>query len=191
MEDHNLMQRVKQGDKNAFNELLDKYQQAVLNYAYRLVRSRQEAEDIAQEVFIKVYKGAGSYSPSAKFTTWLYRITSNTAIDFIRKKKTDAGLGAKSIYEESAGENAKDLRDIADTASVSAELRAEKNQTEENVNTALLSLPENQRMAMVLLVYEDKSYKEIAQILSVSVSSVESLIFRAREALKNKLLNKS
>ncbi|MBN2753367.1 MAG: sigma-70 family RNA polymerase sigma factor [Candidatus Goldbacteria bacterium] len=187
MEAHDLMQRIKQGDKNAFNELLDKYQQAVLNYAYRFIRSRQEAEDIAQEVFIKVYKGAGNYSPSAKFTTWLYRIVSNTAIDFLRKKKTDAGLGAKSIHEETGEQGAENFTQIADNTSVSADLRAEKNQAEENINKALLSLPENQRMAIVLLVYEEKSYKEIARIMSVSAASVESLIFRARENLKKSL----
>lgn len=186
-DDIKLMLQVQQGDREAFNRLVDKYSKSIINYIYRFSGSREDAEDLAQEVFIKVYNAAANYVPSAKFTTWLYRIASNVSIDYLRKKKHSRGTS--SLDEQQESEEGSPARQIADEKQKPADKEVLDKETSDNINKALLTLPENQRAAIIMKVYEDKSYADIAGVLGVSVPSVESLIFRARQALKTGLKN--
>jgi RNA polymerase sigma-70 factor (ECF subfamily) len=179
-DDSNLMLRVKQGDAKAFEMLLNKYEGRLINFVYRIVRNRNEAEDVSQETFFRVYRNAGSYLPAAKFSTYLFRIAYNLSIDSVRKKKPaaskdDPGKDPEKIQPYS---------DIPDTGSKDPLAETVKEETGTTVRKALLELPGNQAAAIILLLYEDKSYKEIGEIIGVSVPSVESLIFRARQGLR-------
>ena len=184
-EDIKLMLDVKAGDKESFNRLVDKYSFAMVNYIYRFTGSREDAQDLAQEVFIRVYNGAKNYVPSAKFTTWIYRMANNISIDYIRKKKS---RGSHSSLDEHIEEGAVEGHGaVADEKIKPADEAMERDEAGENVRQALLTLPDNQRSAIIMKIYEDRPYAEIARVLGVSTASVESLLFRARQALKKKL----
>ena len=184
-EDIKLMLDLKAGDKTAFNSLLDKYGKPIINYIYRFTGSKEDAEDLAQDTFIKVYNAAPNYTASAKFTTWLYRIASNISIDYLRRRK--ASGNPTSLDEEFETGDGKFKEQIADKNISNALETAEKAEKDMEIQKVLLSLPENQRAAIVLKIYEEKSYAEIAAIIGVSVPSVESLIFRARQTLKDRI----
>jgi len=186
-EDIKLMLGLKAGDREAFNRIVEKHSKSIINFIYRFTASREDAEDLAQDVFIRVYNAAQSYSPSAKFTTWIYRIASNISIDFIRKRKgekNNSSLDEKFETDEGSPGN-----QTADINAPQPDKEAEQNETNEEINGVLQSLPENQRAAIIMKIYEDRPYAEIAQVLGVSISSVESLIFRARSSLKTRLKN--
>jgi RNA polymerase sigma-70 factor (ECF subfamily) len=185
-EDVKLMLELKTGDRSAFDRLVNKYTGPILNFVFRFTGSREDAQDIAQEVFLRVFKAAPGYVPSAKFTTWLYRIAANAGVDYIRKKKKDLAAGS-SLDEEIAGEEGGHRIQAADERTEDSQAFAEAKEMELNVNAALQALPENQRSAIILRIYEEKSYDEIAKILGLSIPAVESLLFRARQELKNRL----
>lgn len=173
--DAQLMLSFQNGDEPAFDTLYERHYQSTINLAYRLLGDRDSAEDIAQEVFVKLYISPRSYGPRAKFSTWLYRVTYNACIDEMRKRKTSPTAPAQW-----------DTSPIPD-ADVSPESVAESNELAAVVKAAIASLPEKQRLAIALQKYEGLSYQEIADVLMTSVSAVESLLFRAKESLKNKL----
>ena len=179
-EDAALMIAVKNGDTGAFEGLLLKYEGPIINYVHRFTQDAREAEDIAQEVFLRVYKAAGTYVPSAKFSTWLYRIASNLSLDHLKKRKHSLTWAAQPV--PGRDRDGGDI-DVKDAASRTPETTAEDAAQKELVSSALSGLPDNQRLALTLKVYEDKSYKEISEILGCSVPAVESLIFRARQNL--------
>lgn len=187
-EDAGLMLGLKDGDKSAFERLMDKYRKPLLNFACRYTGSRSDSEDIVQEVFLRIYRHSGNYRPAAKFSTWAYRITSNLCLDYLRKKRSRKNAGPEfsidASFENDDGENVPvQIKEPSD----SIEKFVEKKQRDELIYSSLGCLPENQRSALILRVYDQKSYSEIAEIMNCSVSSVESLIWRARQALKNKL----
>lgn len=184
--DAESMLAFKAGDENAFKTLLDKFGSPIINFAYRFTGNRTDAEDIAQEVFLRVYRSAGSYEPRAKFSTWLYRIAANACLDYKKKRRTDVLGGAVQIMGVDGYGEQREIQ-IAEPAEKSAENLTEKNETGSRILSALAVLPEKQRIVLNLRIFEDKSYEEIADILSCSVSKVESLLFRARQTLKNKL----
>lgn len=184
-EDIRFMLELKAGNKKAFDFILDKYEKPILNYIYRFTGSKEDAKDLTQDIFIKVYNAALKYTPAAKFTTWLYRIASNISIDFLRRRKVSGNPA--SLDEEFQAEDGKYKQEIADKDAGNSLETAVKEENDIQIQKSLMSLPENQRAAIVLKIYEDKTYAEIAVIIGVSVSSVESLIFRARQALKEKL----
>jgi len=184
-EDIKLMLEFKAGGRQAFDRLVDKYQKPIINFVYRFTGSRADAEDLAQETFIKVYNAAANYVPSAKFTTWLYRIASNISIDYLRKRKTSGNPA--SLDEQLETEDGKVQQRAADEKIRPVDSAMESEETEKQVQAALQSLPENQRAAIILKIYEDRPYSEIAAMIGVSISSVESLLFRARQELKKKL----
>lgn len=186
-DDIRLMLALKAGDREAFNTLMDKYSKQVINFIRRFTGSREDAEDIAQEVFIKVYNAAAYYVPSAKFTTWLYRIASNASLDYLRKRKRTAGTA--SLDEQPEREGGPVEQQFADDKLKSPEKEMLEKEESESISRALLSLPENQRAAVILKVYEDRTYSEIAAIMGISIPSVESLLFRARQSLKERLKN--
>ena len=136
-------------------------------------------------MFIKVFNAAANYAPSAGFKTWLYRIASNVSIDHIRKRKTSGNPA--SLDEHLETEDGKMQQQAADEKMKPADSVMEREETEKQVQAALQSLPENQRAAIILKIYEDRPYSEIAAVMGVSVASVESLLFRARQELRKKL----
>jgi RNA polymerase sigma-70 factor (ECF subfamily) len=172
--DAELIQRTAGGDEQAFEQLVTKYERAVFNTIYRYIGNYDDVEDIAQEVFLRVWRHAGTFKGRSKFSTWLYRITANQCLSY-RSKHKQPPVSLDSIAEKGTIPDA--LQTRTDTA------QRERVQT---IKKTLDELPERQRMALVLSQYEGLSYKEIAAAMKVSVSSVESLIFRARTALRKK-----
>jgi RNA polymerase sigma-70 factor, ECF subfamily len=178
-----LMARIAKGEDEAFEILVNRHQTSVLNLIYRFIGDRTRAKDLAQEVFIRVWQAAKTYKPEAKFTTWIYRIATNVCFNELksaRRKKwfsfNRSDEGGEHIFEETLADNALSAEDLV--------LEKERSR---QISDALQSLPENQRMALVLKRYDDLSYREIAQIIGCSVSAVESLLVRAKRTLQEKL----
>lgn len=178
-----LMLRVKQGDWTAFGELVDKYKQPVMNLAYRMLRDATEAEDLAQVVFIQVYKSASRYHVSSKFSTWMFTIARNLCLNEIRRRTRHPAdsLEAQPAYEDQPARQFEDVKTFSPPDNV---LQGE---LEQKVEEALAELPENQRTAVLLCRAEELSYEDIAKVLGCSVSATKSLIHRGRETLKRKL----
>jgi len=174
--DAKLIQKVAEGDEGVFEQLVKRYQHAVFNTIYRYIGNYEDVEDIAQEVFIKVWRHAKSFKGKSKFSTWLYRIVVNQCLNYRSKYKK----GLVSLDELTEKEKV--------PKSLIIEIDFEQRQKAEIVRKTVNDLPERQRIALVLSKFEDKSYKEIAKIMEISLSAVESLIFRAKEALKKKLI---
>src|SRR5687768_10977264 len=182
--DAELMLRVKKGDAQAFEELVDKYKQPILNFVYRTLRDSPDMEDIAQNVFIQVFKSADRYRVEAKFSTWLYTIARNLCLNEIRRRSRHP---AESL---DAAENPEDDfagRQFEDRKNISAPDLLLRDELTHKVEEALGSLPENQRTAILLFKEKDMSYDEISKILECSLSATKSLIHRGRETLKQKL----
>lgn len=175
--DSDLMLQAKNGDLHAYETLVNKYTKPLLNFIYRFLKDRQLAEDIAQETFFRVYRARDTYKPGSKFSTWIYTIATNLSLDTRKKEKRDASGHVLSLQDANRELGSSDSPVYAG---------AEKSSLEENINAALQNLPEAQRIALLLKVYEDKSYTEIAEIIGCSKSAVESLIFRARQNIKIK-----
>lgn len=174
--DANLIKQVTEGDEGAFEQLVRKYQHAVFDAVYRYVGNYGDVEDIAQEIFLKLWRKAKTFEGKSKFSTWFYRIVVNHCLNYRNKhKNTTVSLDEMTEREK-----------IPESLIVRVDF--EPRQKAEIVRKAISDLPERQRIALILSTYEDKSYKEIAQIMNISLSSLESLIFRAKEALKKKLL---
>ncbi len=172
-QDVELMLKFTQGDIPAFEQILKKYKDMVINIAYRFVENYPEAEDIAQEVFLKIYYSAKTYKPQAKLSTWVYRITANLSLNYLRNRKHLPTVPWEETLEISS--------------SITAEQDFEKKELVSRVKKALNSLPKNQRLAVILRKYENLSYQEIGEIIGVSSSAVDSLIQRAKENLRQKL----
>jgi RNA polymerase sigma-70 factor, ECF subfamily len=179
-----LMLRVKQGDTGAFAELVDKYKQPVLNMAYRMVRDSTEAEDLAQVVFVQVFRSAQRYQVSSKFSTWLFTIARNLCLNEIRRRSRHP---TDSIEAHHAEQEGLPLPQFEDTTTTSPPERLLHGELEEKIEQALAGLPENQRLAIVLCRQEELSYEDIARVLGCSVAATKSLIHRGRETLKQKL----
>src|SRR5437899_5978629 len=179
-EDVRLMRLVSQGDTGAFEELIQKHQALVAGTVARMLGSNSDVEDIAQQVFIRVWKSARRYVPRAKFTTWLLKITRNLVFNELRRTKRHAHV---PLQAEPGAEDppVKDETQLAPDASLlESELRRE-------IEQAILQLPETQRMALVLRRYEQLSYEQIAEVLDLSVPAVKSVLFRARSELRSRL----
>ena len=179
-----LMLRVKQGDVQAFEELVEKYKQPVTNIIYRTLQDSAEAEDLAQNVFVQVFKSAHRYRVSAKFSTWLYTIARNLCLNEIRRRSRHP---AESLEQEHPGQEEHPLRQYEDKRNAGAPENVLKDELISKVEQALAELPENQRTALALCREEELSYEEIARVLGCSLSATKSLIHRARETLKLKL----
>jgi RNA polymerase sigma-70 factor, ECF subfamily len=181
--DVQLMLDVKAGDDESFNLLLRRYRTPLVNFLFRMVRDSATAEDLAQEVFLRVYRARKQYSPSAKFTTWMFRIATNLALNSIRDNrhhKLETSIDAPVDDEDSAP------RELP-----SREMRIDEHMVErdrcEIIRRAITSLPEKQRVAVLLHKYEEMDYGEIAGILDCSESALKSLLFRAYETLRVQL----
>ena len=180
-----LMLRVRDGDADAFRELVERHQRAVINTIHRAIGDAWEAEDLAQRVFLQVYRSAKRYQPTAKFTTWLFTITRNTILNEHRRRSRHAAESLEALQipadPESTGWQA------PDTTSADPAQEVIEGELKEKIMEAVHELPEAQRTAVILCRYEGLSYEEIAEVLGCTVSATKSLLHRARLTLKEKL----
>ena len=179
-----LMLRVKRGDRAAFAALVDKYQQPVMNFIFRSLRDEIEAEDLAQNVFLQVYKSAKRYESRAKFSTWLFTIARNLCLNEIRRRSRHPAESIEEAHTEHEDQPRQQYEDKSQAAPPEKLLHGELAQ---KIEEALAELPENQRTAILLCRQDELSYEEIAEILDCSLSATKSLIHRGRETLKEKL----
>jgi len=179
-----LMLRVKQGDGAAFAELVDRYKQPILNLVYRMLHDATEAEDLAQNVFVQVFRSAHRYEVSAKFSTWLFTIARNLALNELRRRSRHPSESMDATRPE---QDDQPLQQFEDKKTVSPPERLLHGELEEKIERALAELPENQRTAILLCRQDELSYEEIAKVLGCSLSATKSLIHRGRETLKYKL----
>jgi len=183
--DEALAQRFQSGDDTAFKALLDRYSAHLINFAYRYLGSKEEAEDIAQEIFLRIYRRKDSYDPARLFRPWLFaiaaRLISNRARD--RGRRSTVSLD----QETDDGSTERPGLGIADAASPVPEGRLAQDEAVGKVRAALEALPEDQRRAVLLAKFEDMPYEEIAQAMATTVPAVKSLLFRARQSLKTAL----
>jgi len=185
--DVQLMLDVKAGDEQSFSLLLHRYRTPLVNFLYRMVRSREQAEDLAQEVFIRVYRAREEYVPSAKFTTWLFRIATNLALNSLRDhrhQKLEVSMDAPLVADAEDGDEKP--FEVADKHPTIEQEMVEEDR-KKMIRRAIEKLPEKQRAAVLLHKYQELDYAEIAKILTVSESALKSLLFRAYETLRVEL----
>ncbi|MFN8256373.1 MAG: sigma-70 family RNA polymerase sigma factor [Bacteroidales bacterium] len=183
MDDKYLLDLIRKGDKNAFKELVLKYQSLVINTCHSFLRNRKDAEDVAQEVFIEVFKSISNFRQESKLSTWLYRISVNKSLNYLRDNKKNSWFQSLDLLfevEKNLPNNFSDTENPGDIV--------EKDECSDAIYKAINSLPDNQKTSFNLHKLENLSYKEIAEIMDVSLSSVESLIFRAKKNLQKKLI---
>jgi len=178
--DIQLMEQVKAGRESAFKELVKRHHQSIYNLCYRYVGKHEDAEEVAQDVFIRLYRSADTYQPTAKLSTFLYRIAVNLSLNRVRDRKRKRWMSLEILREEKGVEFEGSSRDHPD---VSLELKEKQIQ----VRKAIDSLPENQRTAVLLHRFQGLSYEEIAEVMDCSVSAVEARLHRAKLGLKKKL----
>ncbi|HTB20345.1 MAG TPA: RNA polymerase sigma factor [Bryobacteraceae bacterium] len=179
--DSELMLRVRDGDQGSFELLLEKHRGPMIHFLYRMVQNDAVAEELSQEVFLRVYKSRGNYEPSAKFTTWLFRIGTHLALNWIRDGRNEKSQ--TSLDKETPDGAARQVPDRRRT--VEQELLYQAKLRE--VRQAIQSLPLKQRAAVMMHKYEEMEYAQIAGVIGCSESAVKSLIFRAYEALRGRL----
>jgi RNA polymerase sigma-W factor len=177
-----IIRHAVDGDQKAYAELVSRYQAQIFNLILRMVRSREEAQDLTQETFIKAFNSLSSFNAEYAFSTWLYKIAVNSCIDHFRKKR----IKAYPLDNPIAGKDGELSREFADSSQgpESGLLNQEKSA---QIQEAILALPEKYREAIILRHAQDKSYEEIAAILKVPIGTVKVRIFRGREILKKKL----
>jgi RNA polymerase sigma-70 factor (ECF subfamily) len=179
--DTELMLRVREGDDTSFALLLEKHRGPVLHFLYRMVLNQAVSEELAQEVFLRVYRSRATYEPTAKFTTWLFRIATHLALNWIRDGKKEKGQ--ESLSEELMDGVERQVADRQQT--VEQDLLHEVKLRE--IRQAIEALPAKQRAAVLMHKYEELEYSQIATTLSCSESAVKSLLFRAYETLRARL----
>jgi len=180
--DAQLMLRVREGDEPSFGVLLEKYRNPVIRFVYRMVQDQAISEELGQEVFLRVYRSRATYEPTAKFTTWLFRIATHLALNWLRDGKSERGH--QRLDDEGDGEMP--VREVADRRP-SVEQRMVYQTRLQEVRDAIALLPEKQRAAVLMHKYEEMEYAQIAQVLECSESAVKSLVFRAYETLRVRL----
>jgi RNA polymerase sigma-70 factor (ECF subfamily) len=182
----NLMRRVTAGDKHAFEALVYRHQKSVLNFIFRFLGDQAEAEDLTQEVFLRVWKSAETYKPKAKFTTWLYRIAINLCINKQRALRIRRWFSVSRPHElkQNSGDP---FFPVEGAETTTAENHLINSEQSRRILNALNDLPASQRLAIVLKIYDGLSYHEISQLMNRSVSAVDSLLIRAKKNLRKKL----
>jgi RNA polymerase sigma-70 factor (ECF subfamily) len=180
--DNELMKRVAKGDDEAFKLLFERHNRLAWSVIYRQLGNVAASEDLVQEAFLRVYRAAPKYEPSAKFSTWLYTVVTNLCLNYKRDRARDR---LRLVGSDEEGSNDA-LEQLAAVEPDEHEQDDQQKRTQA-VQDAIAELPENQRMALILSRYEEKSYEEVAEILGVTVAAVKSLTSRARTTLKEKL----
>lgn len=182
--DATLMLRVRDGDRAAFAELVERYKQPVINLIARTINDPVEAEDLAQNAFVQAYKSAHRYEVTAKFSTWLFTIARNLALNEIRRRSRHPADSLNETYE---GDDEHPVRQVEDRQRAGPTEELLRGELEEKVEEAVLALPEKQKTALLLCREEEMSYEEIAHVIGCTLSATKSLIHRARETLKEQL----
>ena len=179
--DTELMVRVKEGDGASFGVLLEKHRSPVVHFLYRMVQNHAVAEELAQEVFLRVYRSRGTYEPTARFTTWLFRIATHLALNALRDGKNERLQ--ERLDDDSSDMPVRQVSDLRPSVEQSLVYQAKLDE----VRRAIAALPEKQRAAVLMHKYEEMEYTQIAKVLSCSESAVKSLLFRAYETLRARL----
>ena len=184
LSDADIMLRVKSGDQSAFEYLVEKYRRPMVNFMYRMAHNAASAEDLAQEVFLRVYRSREGYEASAKFTTWLYRIATNLAMNHVRDTRNERP--EKTVSLDEPDQDTGLTMDVPD-ASLSAEQAILRRERLAAIRKRVQALPERQRLAVLMHKYQQMDYKQIGEVLKLSESATKSLLFRAYEALREQL----
>jgi RNA polymerase sigma-70 factor, ECF subfamily len=182
--DAEVMLRAKAGDLSAFEYLVQKYRRPMVSFMYRMARNAAAAEDLAQEVFLRVYRSRESYEASAKFTTWLYRIATNLAVNHTRDTRHERPEVQVSLDEPD--EESGTTLELPDAA-LNAEQAMVRRERMLAIRKKVEALPEQQRLAVIMHKYQQMDYKQIAEVLKKSESATKSLLFRAYETLREQL----
>jgi RNA polymerase sigma-70 factor, ECF subfamily len=182
--DAEIMLRVKAGDQSAFDYLVQKYRRPLVSFMYRMARNAAAAEDLAQEVFLRVYRSRQTYEASAKFTTWLYRIATNLAVNHARDTRHERPEVTVSLDEPS--EESGTTLELPDE-SLTVEQNLVRRERLLAIRSKVEALPEQQRLAVIMHKYQQMDYKQIADVLKKSESATKSLLFRAYETLREQL----
>jgi RNA polymerase sigma-70 factor (ECF subfamily) len=182
--DAEVMLGVKAGDQSAFDYLLQKYRRLLVSFMYRMARNTAAAEDLAQEVFLRVYRSRQTYEASAKFTTWMYRIATNLAVNHARDTRHERPEVTVSLDEPD--EETGTTMDVAD-GTMTAEEALVRRERLAAIRSKVEALPERQRLAVIMHKYQQMDYKQIADVLKLSESATKSLLFRAYQTLREQL----
>jgi RNA polymerase sigma-70 factor (ECF subfamily) len=180
--DAQLMLRVRDGDEESFRVLLEKHRNPVVHFLYRMVQDEGVSEELSQEVFLRVYRSRGTYEPTARFTTWLFRIATHLALNWLRDGRNERG----QVRLDDDGDGDAPAREVADRKP-SVEQHMVYQARLREVRDAIALLPEKQRAAVLMHKYEEMEYSQIAGVLECSESAVKSLLFRAYETLRARL----
>ena len=179
------MLRVRAGDADAFRELFEKYSRAIVNFAYHFVGNRQRAEEIAQDVFLQIYRAAVRYEPTAKFTTWLYRIATNACLNEVRRP--EHRHPKRSLEYPQDDEHKRAEIAFPDHTAVTGDSALAGRELEAKIHAVLEDLPPNQRAALLMSRVDGMSYQEVADALETTESAVKSLVFRATATMRKEL----
>ena len=183
--DEDLMMKCRKGDMSAFELLVRRHQNPLINYIHRSIDDYHRSEDLSQETFLRVFKSASRYEPTASFKSWLYTIATNLCRNEIRNRSRRNTYYLEDLVEE--GEDIYHTEIMRDTRYL-PDILLEKKEQRQIIRKALAQLPENQRIALTLITYQDLRYEEVADILGCSVGAVKALIHRARQKMKKLLI---
>jgi RNA polymerase sigma-70 factor (ECF subfamily) len=184
MEDAEVMLALRDGDMAAFDVLVQKYRKPIIHFMFRMVRNEAVAEELAQEVFLRVYRSRATYRAEARFSTWLYRIATYIGVNHARDTRHERS--APTVYLDEPDAETGTTPDVAD-ATPSAENSLLRNERMAAIREHVLALPERQRMAVLMHKYEGMDYRQIGEVLKLSESATKSLLFRAYQTLREKL----
>ena len=184
MDDAAIMLELRAGNMAGFDFLIQKYRKPMIHFMYRMVRNQAVAEELAQEVFLRVYRSRETYRAEARFSTWLYRIATNLGVNYARDNRHERN--ASTIYLDETDSETGTTPDVAD-ATPGAESNLLRRERVNAIRDHVMALPERQRMAVLMHKYEDMDYRQIGEVLKLSESATKSLLFRAYQTLREKL----
>jgi RNA polymerase sigma-70 factor (ECF subfamily) len=184
MDDATIMLELRTGNMAGFDYLIQKYRKPIIHFMYRMVRNQAVAEELAQEVFLRVYRSRETYRAEARFSTWLYRIATNLGVNYARDTRHERA--ASTVYLDETDAETGTTPDVADTTP-GAEANLLRQERLNAIREHVMSLPERQRMAVLMHKYEGMDYKQIGDVLKLSESATKSLLFRAYQTLRDKL----
>ena len=184
MDDAAIMLELRAGNMAGFDFLIQKYRKPIIHFMYRMVHNQAVAEELAQEVFLRVYRSRETYRAEARFSTWLYRIATNLGVNYARDNRQERT--ASTVYLDETDSETGSTPDVADTTP-GAEANMLRQERLNAIRQHVLALPERQRMAVLMHKYEGMDYKQIGDVLKLSESATKSLLFRAYQTLREKL----
>ena len=182
--DADIMLRLRAGDMSGFDFLILKYRRPIIHFMYRMVHNQAVAEELAQEVFLRVYRSRETYRAEARFSTWLYRIATNLGVNYARDNRHERT--ASTVYLDQADAETGTTPDVADTT-LGAEATMIRRERLNAIKQCVMALPERQRIAVLMHKYEEMDYKQIGEVLKLSESATKSLLFRAYQTLRESL----